>query len=105
EDRGYEVFAANDGFEALEVLRQQPIALVATDLEMPNLNGLELAKRMREVPNWSAIPIIMVTSRGGDRHREAAQDAGVDAYLVKPFSDAQVISTAQRLLAGERAAA
>jgi chemosensory pili system protein ChpA (sensor histidine kinase/response regulator) len=105
EDQGYEVYSAGDGFEALEVLRKWDIALVATDLEMPNLNGLELVKRMREVPAWSAIPVAMITSRVGERHRSAALAAGVDEYLVKPFSDRQLAQTAENLLRTRRAAA
>jgi chemotaxis protein histidine kinase CheA/ActR/RegA family two-component response regulator len=105
EDQGFEVHVASDGFEALEVLRSQPISLVATDLEMPNLNGLELTRRMREVPAWASIPIIMITSRGGERHRQTAQSAGVDVYLTKPFSDADLLANAKHLLQAERAAA
>ncbi len=102
EDRGFEVLSAGDGFEALEVLRQHRISLVATDLEMPNLNGLELARRMREVPDWASIPIVMVTSRGGDRHRQAALESGVDEYLVKPFANQQLIAAADALIANRR---
>jgi chemosensory pili system protein ChpA (sensor histidine kinase/response regulator) len=105
EDQGYEVHSASDGFEALEVLRRWDIALVATDLEMPNLNGLELAKRMREVPAWSAIPVIMITSRGGERHRNAALSAGVHEYLVKPFSDQQLAQVAASQFQATRHAA
>jgi chemosensory pili system protein ChpA (sensor histidine kinase/response regulator) len=105
EDQGFEVHVASDGFEALEVLRRQTISLVATDLEMPNLNGLDLTRRMREVPNWASIPVVMITSRGGERHRQTAVDVGVDAYLTKPFSDADLLANAKRLLQTERVAA
>jgi chemotaxis protein histidine kinase CheA/ActR/RegA family two-component response regulator len=105
EDRGYEVHTASDGFEALEVLRKHAISLVATDLEMPNLNGLELTKRVRDVPAWASIPVVMITSRGGERHRQAALDVGVDEYLVKPFSDRQLIDVAQSFLHARQAAA
>jgi chemotaxis protein histidine kinase CheA/ActR/RegA family two-component response regulator len=105
QDQGYEVHTASDGFEALEVLRNQSIALIATDLEMPNLNGLELTKRVREVPAWSAIPVIMITSRGGERHRQAALDFGVDEYFVKPFADQRLLQAATQLLARDRSKA
>jgi chemosensory pili system protein ChpA (sensor histidine kinase/response regulator) len=94
------VHLAGDGFEALDVLRRQTINLIATDLEMPNLNGLDLSKRVREIPAWSAIPIIMITSRGGERHRDAALAAGVDEHFTKPFSDRDLLSAATTLLAG-----
>lgn len=98
ENSGFEVVMAADGFEALEALRRQPIALIATDLEMPNLNGVELARRVREVPAWSNLPIMMITSRSGERHQAVAEAAGVDSYLTKPFSDARLIETAKSLL-------
>ncbi|TAG81339.1 MAG: hybrid sensor histidine kinase/response regulator [Betaproteobacteria bacterium] len=98
ENSGFEVVMAADGFEALEALRRHPIALIATDLEMPNLNGVELARRVREVPAWSLLPIIMITSRSGERHRVVADAAGVDRYLTKPFSDVLLIETAKSLL-------
>lgn len=100
EDSGYEVHLAGDGFEALDVLRRQTINLIATDLEMPNLNGLDLSKRVREIPAWSSIPIIMITSRGGERHRDAALAAGVDEHFTKPFSDRDLLRAATTLLAG-----
>lgn len=99
EDRGYEVIAASDGGDAIEKLRQTEISLVLTDLEMPNVNGIELTRRMREVPQWARIPVIMVTSRTGDKYRETAVDAGVSEYRVKPFSDADILETVKRLLA------
>jgi chemotaxis protein histidine kinase CheA/CheY-like chemotaxis protein len=105
EDHGYEVHSASDGFEALEILRKHPISLVATDLEMPNLNGLDLTRRMRDVPQWRAIPVVMITSRGGERHRQAALEVGVNEYLVKPFSDRQLVDVAETYLRTRRAAA
>jgi chemotaxis protein histidine kinase CheA/ActR/RegA family two-component response regulator len=98
EDRGYEVIGANDGADAIEKMRQTQISLVLTDLEMPNVNGLELTRRMRDVPQWSAIPVIMVTSRTGEKYRQSALSTGVDEYIVKPFTDADVLATVKRLL-------
>jgi chemotaxis protein histidine kinase CheA/CheY-like chemotaxis protein len=99
EDRGYDVIAASDGGDAIEKLRRTTVSLVLTDLEMPNVNGLELTRRMREVPQWSKIPVVMVTSRTGDKYRDSAVAAGVNEYRVKPFSDADVLETVKRLLA------
>ena len=62
-----------------------------TDLEMPNLNGLELTRRVREVPHWSGIPVVMITSRTSDKHRGEAARAGVDVYLTKPYQDADLL--------------
>ena len=63
----------------------------STDLEMPNLNGLELTRRVREVPHWAGIPVVMITSRTSDKHRGEAARAGVDVYLTKPYQDADLL--------------
>jgi chemotaxis protein histidine kinase CheA/ActR/RegA family two-component response regulator len=97
EDAGYDVVTAADGFEALERLRVQIPDLVLTDLEMPNLNGLELARRMQEIPQWAAIPVVMITSRTSNKHRAEGFKAGVDAYLTKPYQDADLLAQVRSL--------
>lgn len=99
EDAGYEVTSANDGFLALDSLRDRPPAIVLTDLEMPNLNGLDLTKRIREVPQFMGLPVIMITSRSSDKHRDMAIQAGVDLYLTKPYTDAALLDHVRRLTA------
>ena len=98
-DAGYDVATASDGFEAIEQLRLKRPSLVLTDLEMPNLNGLELSRRVREVPQWASLPIVMITSRAGDKHRQIAADAGVDVYLTKPYLDADLLNHVRTLCA------
>lgn len=97
EDAGYDVATAADGFEALERLRANIPAVVLTDLEMPNLNGLELARRMQELPQWAAIPVVMITSRTSAKHREEGLKAGVDVYLTKPYQDADLLAQVRNL--------
>jgi chemotaxis protein histidine kinase CheA/ActR/RegA family two-component response regulator len=104
EDAGYEVTSANDGFLALDSLRDKPPAIVLTDLEMPNLNGLDLTKRIRELPQFMGLPVIMITSRASDKHRDLAMDAGVDLYLTKPYTDAALLEHVRRLTAQDAAA-
>lgn len=104
EDAGYDVVTAADGFLALEVVRSKMPAIVLTDLEMPNLNGLELTKRLRELPQFMATPIVMITSRASDKHRELAEDAGVDLYLTKPYTDATLIEHVKRLTSQDTSA-
>jgi chemotaxis protein histidine kinase CheA/ActR/RegA family two-component response regulator len=104
QDAGYEVITAADGFLALEVLRNQPPVIVLTDLEMPNLNGLELTKRIRELPQFMGLPVVMITSRASDKHRDMAIEAGVDLYLTKPYTDATLIEHVKRLTSQDAAA-
>ena len=99
QDAGYEVATAGDGFEALDSLRSRMPALVITDLEMPNLNGLELTKRIREVPAWSELPVVMITSRTSDKHRGLADAAGVNVYLTKPYQDNDLLDNVRQLAA------
>jgi chemosensory pili system protein ChpA (sensor histidine kinase/response regulator) len=99
EDAGYDVATAADGFEALERLRAKIPAVVLTDLEMPNLNGLELARRMQEIPQWADIPVVMITSRTSTKHRDEGLKAGVDVYLTKPYLDADLLAQVRTLSA------
>ncbi len=100
-DAGYDVATASDGFEAIEQIRLKRPALVLTDLEMPNLNGLELTRRVREVQQWMDLPIVMITSRAGDKHRDMAAEVGVDVYLTKPYQDADLLAHVRRLCAAD----
>ena len=100
-DAGYDVVTAADGFEAIEQIRVKRPSLVLTDLEMPNLNGLELTRRVREVQQWMDLPIVMITSRAGDKHREMAAEVGVDVYLTKPYLDADLLAHVRVLCAAD----
>jgi chemotaxis protein histidine kinase CheA/ActR/RegA family two-component response regulator len=100
-DAGYDVATAADGFEAIEQIRLKRPSLLLTDLEMPNLNGLELTRRVREVQQWMAMPIVMITSRAGDKHRQIAAEAGVDVYLTKPYLDADLLDHVKTLCAAD----
>lgn len=86
EHMGYQSITAIDGLDALQQLNEQPIALVLTDLEMPRMNGLEMAQAIRIWPEKRHIPIIMITSRSTQKHRSMAQQAGIDDYLTKPVN-------------------
>jgi len=86
---GYELIEATTGQEGLaQVARHQP-ALVLLDLGLPDLDGLEVTKRLRE---WTAVPIIVLSARGQERDKVAALDAGADDYLTKPFGVAELMA-------------
>src|SRR5256885_4441678 len=80
--KDYEVRVAGDGEFALQTFRDWPPALVITDLAMPNMGGLELCRRLREI---SDVPIIVLSVRGEEKSKVEALDAGADDYVTKPF--------------------
>ncbi len=83
---GVDLVLAVDGVDALEKLRTQQIDMVFTDLEMPRMHGFELLREMRYVPAFKDVPVVVVTSRSGDKHRQQAEKLGCDGYLGKPFT-------------------
>jgi chemotaxis protein histidine kinase CheA/ActR/RegA family two-component response regulator len=92
EDAGYAVTTCIDGQEAIERLRNTRPAVILTDLEMPNVNGIELTRRLRAQDTTHDIPVIMITSRATEKHRDLAIEAGVSQYLTKPYNDITLIA-------------
>lgn len=99
EPLGYHVLSARDGYQGLEILHQESVDLVLTDLEMPNMNGLELTKALRIWTEKQTLPVIMLTSRSTQKHRQMALDAGVNAYLTKPVDYTTLQTQLNALLA------
>lgn len=97
-DAGYEVLTALDGMDAVAVLEQTVPDVVLVDMEMPRMNGLELTAHLRARESSKKIPIIMITSRSTEKHRQQGDSAGVDAYLVKPFNEDQLLQHIDRLV-------
>ncbi|MGE5466172.1 MAG: response regulator [Ignavibacteria bacterium] len=91
EDAGFSVQTARDGIEAIALFERFRPEAVLTDLEMPDMNGLELTAHLRGRPDAARLPIIMITSRSQAKHRQQAERAGVDVYLTKPYSDAVLL--------------
>jgi len=85
--QGYDFTTAKDGIEALEQLRDRIPDVMLVDIEMPRMDGYELTSRIRDESRLRHIPIIMITSRSGDKHRERAMSLGVDVYLGKPYQE------------------
>ncbi|MGB8591291.1 MAG: response regulator, partial [Candidatus Acidiferrales bacterium] len=101
EKAGYRVKLAADGLEASELIAQVGCHLVLTDLEMPRMNGYELMAHLRQDPVTRQIPVMVVTSRAGAKHRDRAFKEGAVAFLTKPVQEDQLIETVERLI-GER---
>ncbi len=99
EDVGFTVSTARDGMDAIEVMEEKTPDILLVDLEMPRMNGLELASHLRSKEEFKHIPIIMVTSRSTEKHRRQARSAGVNVYLTKPFSEDELLGCIQSELA------
>ncbi|WP_159911294.1 Hpt domain-containing protein [Pantoea sp. 18069] len=96
---GYRVEVASDGLQALEKLQGARPAVVLSDIEMPRMDGFDLARHIRADARLHDLPIIMITSRIAQKHREHAQQIGVNHYLGKPYSDEELLSLVQRYAA------
>jgi chemosensory pili system protein ChpA (sensor histidine kinase/response regulator) len=98
EKAGYRVKLAADGLEALEIVTQTRCDLVVTDLEMPRTNGYELLSHLRQDPQTRNIPVMVVTSRAGAKHRDRAMKEGAAAFLTKPVQEDQFIAAVGKLI-------
>lgn len=81
----FDIFEAANGFEALRILPREKVDLVITDINMPDINGLELVAFIRGNVNYQNTPLIIVSTEGSQRDREKGLTLGANAYLVKPF--------------------
>lgn len=92
---GMQPLIAKDGLEALEQLQALPELpdVILTDVEMPRMDGYELLASLKKIENLRRIPVIMITSRASDKHREKAFELGVSEYLTKPYEDTKLIET------------
>ncbi|MEI7036109.1 Hpt domain-containing protein [Fulvimonas yonginensis] len=98
ERHDYEVATAKDGIDALEKLHERVPDMMLLDIEMPRMDGYELATQMKADPRLREVPIIMITSRTGDKHRQRAFDIGVDRYLGKPYQEAELLAQIAEVL-------
>jgi chemosensory pili system protein ChpA (sensor histidine kinase/response regulator) len=103
ERNGMNVIAAKDGVDALAKLQEQLPDIMLLDIEMPRMDGFELATHMRNDSRLRNIPIIMITSRTGEKHRNRAMEIGVNRYLGKPFVEAELLENIGSLLAESKA--
>ncbi|HCC82699.1 MAG TPA: hybrid sensor histidine kinase/response regulator, partial [Methylophaga sp.] len=96
---GFDVVTAKDGVDALARLYEQTPDIVLLDVEMPRMDGFEFASIIRNDSQFKHLPIIMITSRTGDKHRQRAMSIGVNAYLGKPYQDDELIISMKQQLA------
>jgi len=95
---GHDVQIANNGLEALERLDIAPIDLALVDIAMPEMDGLELLRQLRNDKRYNALPVIMLTASGQDEDRQTALNIGADGFLTKPTSSRELLETIQRFV-------
>ena len=101
---GYRVLLARDGLEALELLGQELPDVILSDIEMPRMDGFDLVRNLRADARLRDLPVIMITSRIAQKHRDHASELGVDHYLGKPYDEDALLSLIQGFLAAKQAA-
>ncbi|MFY0663644.1 MAG: Hpt domain-containing protein [Natronospirillum sp.] len=95
---GMEVMTAKDGADAMLLLQDHVPDIILLDIEMPRMDGFEVANRVRHTERLQDIPIIMITSRTGQKHKDRALEVGVNEYMGKPFQETQLLDAIQRLV-------
>ena len=103
ERNGMRVVTANDGLEALSLLQEHVPDVILLDIEMPRMDGYEVAAHVRGDPRLADVPIIMITSRVGEKHRARAIELGVDDYLGKPYQESELLDAVEALVLARRA--
>ena len=101
ERQGFNVAVAKDGIDAIEILQDTTPDMILLDIEMPRMDGFEVATQVRFNSRLQHIPIIMITSRTGEKHRKRALEIGVNEYMGKPFQEKELLEKIQRLLGKE----
>ena len=99
ERQGMEVLVAKDGVEAVALLQEQRPDVMLLDIEMPRMDGFEVARQVRHDERLQSLPIVMISSRTGDKHKEHASQLGVNRFLGKPFQENELLATIDELVA------
>jgi two-component system chemotaxis response regulator CheY len=95
---GYNVIEASDGAEALKLLQTRSVDLVLSDINMPNLNGIEFTRQLRLQPGFSRTPIILLTTESDPSKKAEGRAAGATGWIVKPFNQDQLLAVIAKVL-------
>ena len=98
---GFRVVTAKDGLDAMTQLQTESPTVILLDIEMPRADGFEVAAFVRNNPRIKGVPIIMITSRSGEKHRERAREIGVNRYVIKPYQEEQLMTELRAVMRGE----
>ncbi len=95
---GYDVIEAGDGKEGLSKLDGRKVHLIISDVNMPNMDGIEFVKAVKTLPAYKFTPVIMLTTESSDHKKQAGQAAGAKAWVVKPFQPPQLLTAVSKLV-------
>ncbi len=95
---GFEVAEAKDGQEALALAQEKKYDLVLSDVNMPNMNGIELVKALRQLADYKFVPVLMLTTESTGDMKMQGKQAGATGWIVKPFNPDQLLNTIRRVL-------
>jgi chemosensory pili system protein ChpA (sensor histidine kinase/response regulator) len=99
---GYQVVTAKDGMDALQQLQDVIPDVILLDIEMPRMDGFELARNIRDDERTKHIPLIVISSRTAEKHRAVAKEIGIDAYLGKPFQDEELLANIETFIKAKK---
>lgn len=95
---GYQVVEASDGLDALKKIEHQKVNMVVTDFNMPNMNGIDLIKRLKADPRYKFLPIVMLTTESDESRKRQGQMAGAKAWIVKPFKPETILMVVKKII-------
>jgi two-component system chemotaxis response regulator CheY len=98
QDAGYEVIAAVDGKDALSKINGPKVDMVVTDLNMPNVDGIELIKQLRSNPSFKFTPIVMLTTESQDSKKQEGKSVGASGWIVKPFQPEKLLEVIKKFV-------
>jgi two-component system chemotaxis response regulator CheY len=94
----YELMQAANGVEALKGLRETPVNMLITDLDMPEMNGMELVRHVRAMPEYKNIPIIILTTESDTKIKQKAKAIGATGWITKPFTPKQLVNVVKTVM-------
>lgn len=95
--KGFEAITAQDGEKALKILGDKTVDIIITDINMPNMDGIELIRQLRQNKNSAYTPILVITTEGNDTTKQAGKQAGASGWIVKPFKPDVLIAAVTKL--------
>jgi two-component system, chemotaxis family, chemotaxis protein CheY len=97
-DAGFRVVEAEDGLDALSKLKGVELNLILSDINMPRMDGLELTRRLRAIPEYKFVPIVLLTTESHPEKKQEGKAAGATGWIVKPFNPDQLLAVAKKVM-------